>query len=352
VGNFIRDAYGSLVYFGLVSHSIVVPRPAHLTHPQCASMPLLDRLIVKNPLMKPFLGEPPFLLAFQRAFAAVAERKKKHETEGTSPGSSDYLDLFLASRDSYPEIVTGDDVVVNYCFLNVVAGSDTTGTSLAVILYYVYHNPEILHKVREELAANQIDGSSPGAFRELSRLPYLDAVIQEGLRIHPPIGLTLERVVPSGGWQVPDGGPYLPAGTKVGMNSWVSNRDEKLYGPEDVDQFIPERWMPRAGESDEEWKSRISRMKGLLFTFGFGKRICTGKSVAMLELYKLVASFMAKYEVCSALPRSQPLQSWARQWRRMMLTVTCVCPADGVHDARVEDREHLVRLPVAVRRQD
>jgi cytochrome P450 len=260
-------------------------------------MPLLDRLIAKNPLMKPFLGKPPFLWAFQQAYAEVAARKAQHETAGTSPGSADFLDLFLATRSSYPDIVTGDDVVVNYLFLNLVAGSDTTGTSLAVILYYVYRDPRVLAKLRDELEAAGWHGSTPVTYRDGVRLPYLDAVVQEGLRIHPPIGLALERVVPAAGWQMPDGGPFLPGGTKVGMNAWVSNRDEAVYGPEDVDGFVPERWMKRAGEADEERTARIARMKNLMLTFGHGGRVCTGKSVAMLELVKLVGTFVLRYDV-------------------------------------------------------
>jgi cytochrome P450 len=98
-----------------------------------------------------------------------------------------------------------------------------------------------------------------------------------GLRIHPPLGLALERVVPASGWQMPGGGPWLPGGTKVGMNAWVSNWDEAVFGPEDVDGFVPERWMKRPGETDDEWIERAARMKNLMFTFAHGSRVCTGK---------------------------------------------------------------------------
>ena len=260
-------------------------------------MPILDRLIAKNPLIKPFLGEPPFLWAFQQAYASVAARKAEHEAAHTSPSSSDFLDLFLAAHSTYPDIVTGDDVVVNYLFLNLVAGSDTTGTSLAVIVYYVYRDPRILAKLRAELLAAGWDGNAPVTYRDGVRLPYLEAVVQEGLRIHPPIGLTLERVVPAGGWQVPDGGPFLPSGTKVGMNAWVSNRDKSVFGPEDVDLFVPERWTKMTEETEEEWRGRSGRMKNLMLTFGHGSRVCTGKSVAMLELVKLVGTFIGRYDV-------------------------------------------------------
>ncbi|KAF1810526.1 putative cytochrome P450 [Eremomyces bilateralis CBS 781.70] len=293
VGNFIKDAYGGLIYFGL-----------------CVNMPLLDRFLMKNPLMKPFLGPPPFLWAFQQAYADVAERKRKHEAEGTSPGSSDFLDLFLGARDSFPDIVSNDDVVVNYLFVNLVAGSDNTGISLAAIVYHVYRNPRILEKLRNELEVEKVNGTLPASYRDTSRLPYLDAVVHEGLRIHPPIGLPLERVVPASGWQMPDGGPFIPAGTKVGMNSWVSNRDEKTFGPEDVDEFVPERWMPRNGESDEAWKGRLGRMKSLMLTFGFGTRICTGKSVAMMELYKVVGTLVGKYDMTFMTPEWKMENIW------------------------------------------
>jgi cytochrome P450 len=259
-------------------------------------MPVIDRFVVKNPLVKPFLGAPPFAWGFKQAYADVAARKAMHAAAHTSPGSSDFLDLFLAARDAYPDIVTGDDVVVNYLFLFLVAGSDTTGTVLAAILYYVYRDPAILAKLRAELAT-VCDGSAPIKYRDGVKLPYFDAVVHEGLRIHPPIGLAFERVVPAGGWQMPEGGPLLPPGVKVGVNAWVSNRDEKTFGPEDVDGFVPERWLARDGETAEEWSSRASRMKHLLFTFGYGSRICTGKSVALLELVKLVGTFVVRYDV-------------------------------------------------------
>jgi cytochrome P450 len=263
-------------------------------------MPVIDRLVVKNPLMKPFLGEPPFLWAFQQAHVEVEKRKAQHEADGTSPGPADFLDMFLASRALYPDIVTDDTVVVNYLFGNLVAGSDTTGTSLAVIIYHLYRDPHILEKLRAELEAAGWNGNIPVTYRDGVRLPFLDAVVQEGLRIHPPIGLALERVVPPSGWQMPDG-PFLPGGTKVGMNSYISNRDEAVFGPEDVDAFMPERWMPRTDEPEQAWNSRISRMKNLMLTFGHGNRVCTGKSVAMVELIKLVGTFVGRYDVCWSL---------------------------------------------------
>lgn len=65
------------------------------------------------------------------------------------------------------------------------------------------------------------------------------------MRIHPPTGFILERVVPDGG--VTLGGTYLPKGTIVGVNSWVIHYNKQVFG-DDVDVFRPERWL----EDDQE----------------------------------------------------------------------------------------------------
>lgn len=71
-------------------------------------------------------------------------------------------------------------------------------------------------------------------------MPYLQAVIYEGLRIHPVVGMTLPRVVPASGADI--SGHFLPRGTVVESSAWVMHRDESVYR-EDADQFSPGRWL-------------------------------------------------------------------------------------------------------------
>ncbi|ROV97807.1 hypothetical protein VPNG_08651 [Cytospora leucostoma] len=75
---------------------------------------------------------------------------------------------------------------------------------------------------------------------EVRDLPYLDACVQESLRIHPPFALPLERVVPRGGVTVL--GRYLPEGTMVGGNPYVVNRHESTFGA-NAEDWVPERWL-------------------------------------------------------------------------------------------------------------
>ena len=77
-------------------------------------------------------------------------------------------------------------------------------------------------------------------------MPYLQAVMKEAMRMHPAVGISMPRYVPSGGAEI--GGRYYPEGTVVGVNAWVIHRDREVFG-EDADVFRPERWLE--GDSKE-----------------------------------------------------------------------------------------------------
>ena len=99
-----------------------------------------------------------------------------------------------------PNNVTMMDVFVT-AITNVGAGSDTTSISLAGIMYHLIGNSEAYAKLRQEIddAAAQGKASNPVTFAESQAMPYLQACIKEGLRLHPATGLPLMRIVPAGG---------------------------------------------------------------------------------------------------------------------------------------------------------
>lgn len=65
--------------------------------------------------------------------------------------------------------------------------------------------------------------------------------MRKTMRVHPDVGLILERVVPKGGLSLPDG-RFVPDEVTVGMNPWVINKSEGVFG-DNTDAFIPERWL-------------------------------------------------------------------------------------------------------------
>lgn len=176
-------------------------------------------------------------------------------------------------------------------------GADTTAITMRTIVYYVLKNPEIHQKLRAAL--KEADLVYPIAYHTVKDLAYLTAVIYEAIRIHPALALHLERIVPSEGLRLPDG-RFLPAKTIVGMNAWVVNADRATHGS-DTDRFRPERWLQRDDETVGEWEDRKWKMRESDLTFGAGKRVCLGKDVSMVELYKLTATMFDLYEVFFSL---------------------------------------------------
>ena len=125
---------------------------------------------------------------------------------------------------------------------NITAGSDTTAILLRTVIYNLLRQPKTLERLQLELenAACRDQLSELVTWKETRELPYLDACIKEAGRMHPPFGLPLERVVPSGGATIC--GQHFQGGTVVGMSGWVVHRDRHTFG-DDCDLWRPERWL-------------------------------------------------------------------------------------------------------------
>jgi len=206
----------------------------------------------------------------------------------------DLLSQFIKAKADHPAFFD-DGRVLTMAVSMAFAGSETTAISLAAVFYYLLKNPEALKKLQAELDAAAQDGRlRPVAesrcmvsWSESQRLPYLDACVKEAFRVHPAAGLPLERIVPPGGTEI--AGRYVPGGTIVGCNAWVLHKRADIFG-EDVDAFRPERWV-------EAEPARRKEMEANLFQFGMGSRTCIGKNISLLEIYKLVPSFLRRFDV-------------------------------------------------------
>ncbi|KAJ5643641.1 Cytochrome P450 [Penicillium longicatenatum] len=263
------------------------------------------------------------------ARARLDERLREASNEKNVSGLSqpphrDFLARFLEAKQEHPKIVT-DNQVLSYTISNMNAGSDTTAISLRAILYYTLKHPRVSRKLDNELKVayqeNRI--SCPVSWKQSQEeLPYLDAVIKEALRLHPAVGLLLERVVPVGGLQLPNGGPFLPAGTVVGANPWIIHR-HSCFG-EKVDSFIPERWLQMNGESENEYLTRKQQMLRATFTFGSGPRTCIGKNISLLEIYKLVPSLFLTYKITLKDPEKEwtTVNAWFVRQKHMDVRLT------------------------------
>jgi cytochrome P450 len=120
--------------------------------------------------------------------------------------------------------------------------------------------------------------SSPITDAEGRSLPYLQAVIKEGLRIYPPVTGLMLKEVPKGGDTL--NGVFVPAGAEIGYCAWGLYRSKKIFG-EDAEMFRPERWLEAEGEKLRTMNSTVE------LVFNYGKWQCPGKSIAAIELNKV-----------------------------------------------------------------
>ena len=144
------------------------------------------------------------------------------------------------------------------------------------------HNPEVLSKAKEEL--NQIIGKgNPVEESDIARLPYLQAIVKETFRLHPPVPLLLPRKAEA---DVEIQGFTVPKGAQVLVNAWAIGRDSSIW--ENPNSFKPERFIG----SEIDVKGRNFE----LIPFGAGRRICPGLPLAIRMLHLMLGSLIHTFD--------------------------------------------------------
>ncbi|KAJ5179645.1 pisatin demethylase [Penicillium capsulatum] len=210
------------------------------------------------------------------------ERKKERRDHPEKTGHKrDFLARFLDIQASNSNIP--DFWIISWCQQNVQAGSDSTAITLTSVIYYLLKNPDSMEELLAELDHAKLP--SPIPWDIAHKLPYLDSCIKEALRMTPAIGIPLERVTPAQGLELE--GHNFQAGTVLGVNAWVVHRDQMVYGT-DSTHWRPGRWI----EADQDQKKMMERT---LFAFGGGSRVCLGKNISYLEMYKVIPELLTRF---------------------------------------------------------
>ncbi|KAJ5527378.1 hypothetical protein N7513_011537 [Penicillium frequentans] len=165
-----------------------------------------------------------------------------------------------------------------------VAGSDTTATTLASILYYLAKNPAVLSKLQRLLDEAMPGGSGEWSYEKAKSVTYLDDVINETLRLRPAVMEGGYRVTPPEGLQVDE--VYIPGDVNVFVPTQLIQTDERYY--EDAKAFVPERW--------NEKKEMVHEGAPFL-PFLIGPYICPGKNLALMSLRISVSRLVQLYDV-------------------------------------------------------
>ncbi|ETS80072.1 hypothetical protein PFICI_07601 [Pestalotiopsis fici W106-1] len=240
----------------------------------------------------------------------ISQRSKYHDEKGVE-WSDDFLSKATRLNQLDPNRFP-HSAVFTTCITNIGAGSDTTSISLSGILNGLMHNPSATSKLRREIDEKLAELNHPPLipFAETQKMPYLQACIKEGLRVHPATGLPLARVVPEGGTTI--SGQFFPAGTIVGINTWVAHMNQQVFGP-DAEAFRPERWL-------ESSKQSLSAMEGYWMPFGAGSRTCIGKNISLLEINKLIPAFIRRFDL---LPQGAESMSHENYWLVKQVDMYC-----------------------------
>ncbi|KAF4546295.1 Cytochrome p450 protein [Lasiodiplodia theobromae] len=170
--------------------------------------------------------------------------------------------------------------------LIIVAGSDTTSSTLTHIFYHLaatpHHQTTLLAELRPHI---QPDGTIP--HRAIQDLPHLNGTINEALRLHPPVPSAIQRLTPPSGLTLPNG-THIPGNTVVWCPSYVVGRSADAYV--EPETFCPERWY---AESKKGWV----RNEKAFAPFSLGPYGCIGRPLALMELRLVIARVLAVFEV-------------------------------------------------------
>lgn len=187
------------------------------------------------------------------------------------------INHLLTLQDSQPEYYT-EDIIKGLILIMLLAGTRTLSTSLEWAVCNLLNHPDVERKAREELYT-QIGQDHTVDEADISKLPYLQSVILESLRLHPVVPLLAPHMSSA---DCTIGGYDVPAGTILFANAWGIHRDPTLWN--DPTSFKPERF--------ENWKSEAYTH----MPFGMGRRACPGEGLAQRIMAITLGSLIQCFE--------------------------------------------------------
>ncbi|KAF7846282.1 hypothetical protein BT93_L4670 [Corymbia citriodora subsp. variegata] len=209
------------------------------------------------------------------------------ERKQMKPDRPDVFSWLLADHEAQQPITKQAEMdLVGDASLIVVAGSDTTAASLTALFFELALHKEEMKQVQEEV--DQYFEQNPAAdAHSLSKLSYLDAVINEALRLHPPVPSGVQRFTPPEGIQI--GSVFVPGETIIQVPLHTAFRDERNFAR--PDEFVPERWTT---------KPELTINAVTYAPFSIGPYSCVGKQLGLMEMRYVAAEIVRKYDIALA----------------------------------------------------
>ncbi|KAI8955134.1 cytochrome P450 [Xylaria longipes] len=243
------------------------------------------------PSIKPYakwLPDPFFskgLTAVENLAGIAIARVKERLDNPPDINRKDLLARLQEGRDEKGEPLGFQELTAE-ALTQLIAGSDTTSNSSCALLYHAARTPGVLKKLQGELdAAIPGDSTKVPDYESVRNLPYLEAVINETLRIHSTSGIGLPRQIPEGSPGISLHGHYFPPGTVLSVPTYTIHHSKEIWGA-DADEFRPERWA-----------EATPRQRNAFIPFSYGPRSCVGRNVAEMEMKMIAATWLRRYDV-------------------------------------------------------
>ena len=213
-------------------------------------------------------------------YGIIDNRRKRREAN--EPEGDDLLSMLMSAMDEEGRSMTPkqlrDEVMTLF-----IAGHETTAVTLGWTWHLLAQDPRVEETLLEELR-RVLNGRAP-EIEDLPRLPYLDAVIKEVLRLYPAAYI-IQRTSTE---PIDLGGYHFPKGTTLLMPQWVVHRDPRYF--DEPELFRPERWLDGLADRLPPYA---------YFPFGGGPRRCIGQAFALTEVAIVLATLAQRFRFVEA----------------------------------------------------
>ncbi|KAG1895877.1 cytochrome P450 [Suillus fuscotomentosus] len=203
---------------------------------------------------------------------------------------------------------TEDPIVIRDEILNImIAGRDTTAATLTFVIYMLTQHPDVLHRLREEILS-KVGSSRRPTYDDMRDMKYMRAVINETLRLYPPVPFNVRTSTEPAVWPGIDGGKpiYIPPNTRTPYSVFLMHRRTDLWGP-DAQEFDPDRFL------DDRLRKYCTPNPFIFVPFNAGPRICLGQQFAYNETSFFLVRLLQQFSSISLATDVQtlPPAEWA-----------------------------------------
>ncbi|KAG5727413.1 Cytochrome P450 52E1 [Termitomyces sp. T112] len=268
------------------------------------------------PLMEIFEDKTKKSMEIVRAYLdpiikeAVVKNANNAKNVLKGEGTESYVDEGETLIDHLVRL-SSDPVVLRDETLNImIAGRDTTASTLTFIIYCLAMYPTVHARLREEVL-DQVGPTKRPDFDDIKDMKYLRAVINETLRLFPTVPFNTRENIKATIWPSHDPAQksiYIPAGTQLIYSVFIMHRRKDLWGP-DADEFDPDRFL------DDRLK-RYLKNSFIFLPFNAGPRICLGQQFAYNEISFMLIRFIQQFtsvslDEAASPPQAKPPAHWA-----------------------------------------